>query len=84
MTRPSTLVDREGWRQLRDAATIRAHCEEVIADAANADMVKKYWGGNTRTFGALVAKVLQRSQGKADPVMANDILTDALVKAKPL
>ncbi|MBL8087711.1 MAG: Asp-tRNA(Asn)/Glu-tRNA(Gln) amidotransferase subunit GatB [Chthonomonas sp.] len=69
---PSSLVEKKGATQISDPDAIAALCQKAMDD--NADVVAKYRGGQTTTFGFLVGKVMRESQGRANAAMVNDIL----------
>ncbi len=72
----STIVEREGLRQLSDEGAIRAAIAEVIA--ASPEQVATYRGGKAGTLGWFVGQVMKKTGGKANPQMVNALLKKAL------
>jgi Asp-tRNA(Asn)/Glu-tRNA(Gln) amidotransferase B subunit len=54
----------------------------VVQDAGNSAAVSNYRSGNVRALGALVAKVLALSHGRANPSVVAEELTDVLDNTK--
>lgn len=61
---------------IRDEAVLRPIIEQVLAD--NPKSVEEYRAGKTKNFQFLLGQTMRRTQGKADPGVLADILTDAL------
>ena len=70
------LIDREGLRQISDAAAIERLVDEVLAK--NARQVQDYRAGKEKAFHSLVGQVMKASQGKANPAQVNEILREKL------
>jgi aspartyl-tRNA(Asn)/glutamyl-tRNA(Gln) amidotransferase subunit B len=70
------LIDREGLRQISDAAAIERLVDEVLAK--NARQVQDYRAGKEKAFQSLVGQVMKASQGKANPAQVNEILRKKL------
>ena len=75
------IVAAEGLAQIGDEAAVLAIVREVIAE--NAGPVAEYRAGKQKTFGFLVGQVMKRSGGKANPALANKVLTRELTEAEP-
>lgn len=73
---PDVIIDEQGLRQVNDADAIQALVTEVIE--ASPDQVRQYHDGNTKVLGYLVGQVMKRSQGKANPKQANQMLREQL------
>ncbi len=73
---PRTIMEREGLRQISDAAMIEKVIEEVLA--ANPKQVEAYRGGKTGVLGFLVGQVMKATRGQANPVMVNELLRKKL------
>jgi aspartyl-tRNA(Asn)/glutamyl-tRNA(Gln) amidotransferase subunit B len=69
---PAAIVDREGLAQVSDAGAIEGLVDEVLA--ANADKVEEYRGGKDKLLGFFVGQVMQRSSGKANPQLVNEVV----------
>ncbi len=72
----AAIVEEKGLKQVTDTGAIEAVIDEVLA--ANADKVEQYKGGKDKLFGFFVGQVMQKTQGKANPAMVNQILKDKL------
>ncbi len=70
------IIDAEGLKQVTDTGAIEGLVDEVIA--ANPDQVAEYLGGKDKLIGFFVGKVMQASQGKANPGMVNQLLKKKL------
>lgn len=72
---PEKIVEKKGLKQVTDTEAIEAIIDNVIA--SNPDNVTAYKNGKTNLMGWFVGQTLKLSQGKANPVIVNQ-----LVKAK--
>ncbi|MBL4588716.1 MAG: Asp-tRNA(Asn)/Glu-tRNA(Gln) amidotransferase subunit GatB [Alphaproteobacteria bacterium] len=72
----SVIVEEKGLKQVTDTGAIEAIIDEVIAE--NPDNVESYRGGKDRLFGFFVGQTMKKSQGKANPVVVNEILKKKL------
>ncbi len=70
------VIDAEGLKQVTDTGAIEGLVDEVIA--ANPDQVAEYLSGKDKLIGFFVGKVMQASQGKANPGMVNQLLKKKL------
>jgi aspartyl-tRNA(Asn)/glutamyl-tRNA(Gln) amidotransferase subunit B len=70
------IIDAEGLKQVTDTGAIEGLVDEVIA--ANPAQVAEYLGGKDKLIGFFVGKVMQASQGKANPGMVNQLLKKKL------
>ena len=70
------IIAAEGLKQVTDTGAIEALVDEVIA--ANPGQVAEYLGGKDKLIGFFVGKVMQASQGKANPGMVNQLLIKKL------
>ncbi len=70
------IIEAKGLKQITDSGEIEAIVDEVIA--ACPDQVQQYKDGNEKVIGFLVGQVMQKSKGKANPGMANKMLTEKL------
>ncbi len=70
------IINAEGLKQVTDTDAIEGLVDEVIA--ANPDQVAEYLGGKDKLIGFFVGKVMQASQGKANPGMVNQLLKKKL------
>ncbi|MDD7363111.1 MAG: Asp-tRNA(Asn)/Glu-tRNA(Gln) amidotransferase subunit GatB [Peptoniphilus sp.] len=74
--KPKAIIDEEGLAQIGDVAEIEAFVKEVLDE--NPESVEQYRNGKDRVVGFLVGQVMKKSRGKANPQMANELLTKFL------
>ena len=67
-----SIIEAKGLKQITDTGAIEAIVDDVIA--ACPDQVEQFKNGNDKVIGFLVGQVMQRSKGKANPQMANELL----------
>ncbi len=60
--------------QVSDEGSISGIVDEVLADPASAKAVEDLRGGNDKVIGFLVGQVMKKSQGKANPALAQDLI----------
>ena len=70
------IIDKEGLKQVTDTGAIESLVYEAIA--ANQGQLAEYLGGKEKLIGFFVGKVMQASQGKANPGMVNQLLKQKL------
>jgi aspartyl-tRNA(Asn)/glutamyl-tRNA(Gln) amidotransferase subunit B len=70
------IVAERGLTQISDTSALEAIVAEVLAE--NLDAVEKYKAGNAKLFAFLVGQVMKKSQGKANPQLANQMLRERL------
>jgi aspartyl-tRNA(Asn)/glutamyl-tRNA(Gln) amidotransferase subunit B len=70
------IIAERGLEQVSDTGAIEAVVDQIIAD--NPDKVAEYKGGKDKLMGWFVGQVMKASQGKANPQMANEILSKKL------
>ncbi|MCL6624620.1 MAG: Asp-tRNA(Asn)/Glu-tRNA(Gln) amidotransferase GatCAB subunit B, partial [Fimbriimonadales bacterium] len=75
---PDVIVQREGKQQISDEAFLRKVVSEVLNQ--NGDAVEKYRGGKSGVLGFLVAQVMKKTQGQANPEVVNRLLREELEK----
>ncbi|VEJ35787.1 Aspartyl/glutamyl-tRNA(Asn/Gln) amidotransferase subunit B [Aedoeadaptatus ivorii] len=74
--KPADIIEAEGLTQIGDASAIEGIVEEVLAE--NPESVQQFLNGKDRVVGFLVGQVMKKSRGKANPQMANEMLTNKL------
>jgi aspartyl-tRNA(Asn)/glutamyl-tRNA(Gln) amidotransferase subunit B len=72
------IIAEQGLKQVTDTGAIEAIVDEVIA--ANPGQVEEYLGGKDKLIGFFVGQVMQKSKGKANPGMVNELIKKKLVK----
>jgi aspartyl-tRNA(Asn)/glutamyl-tRNA(Gln) amidotransferase subunit B len=75
---PAAIARAKGLEQITDEGAVDAVVEEVIAE--NPDAAAKVRAGNLGTIGFLVGRVMQKSNGKANPRLVNDLLKNKLTE----
>jgi len=73
---PEEIIEREGLRQISDAASLEKIVDEVIA--ANPKQAEQYRAGKTAVLGFLVGQVMKATRGQANPALVNEILRGRL------
>lgn len=77
---PEKYVEEHGLKTVADDGALRAAIEQIVAD--NPQSVEDYRSGKKKAIGFLVGQTMKATQGKADPGMVNQILTELLNDAK--
>jgi len=77
---PSEIIKEKGLVQITDEKEIEKIIEEVITK--NQNVVEDYKKGKTNAFQYLIGQIMARTQGKASPQAARDILNRYLTKSK--
>ena len=70
------IIEAKGLKQITDTGAIEAIVDEVIATCP--EQVQQLKDGNDKVIGFLVGQVMQKSKGKANPQMANQLLKEKL------
>jgi aspartyl-tRNA(Asn)/glutamyl-tRNA(Gln) amidotransferase subunit B len=73
---PAEVVKSKGMAQVSDPKAIEGAVDKVLAD--NPNVVTDYKSGKQGVIGFLVGKVMQATQGKANPKLVNEILKKKL------
>ena len=69
---PLEIVDNKNLRMQRDTGALQTSIEQICAEFPAE--VEKFKSGKQQVFGFLIGQIMKRSQGKADPVEATDLL----------
>ena len=69
-------IDERGLGMISDPAAIEAIVDEFLA--AHPDEVEAFRGGKTKLQGFFVGQLMKKTGGKADPKLANQILSKKL------
>jgi aspartyl-tRNA(Asn)/glutamyl-tRNA(Gln) amidotransferase subunit B len=75
---PAAIARAKGLEQITDEGAVDAVVEEVITE--NPDAAAKVRAGNLGTIGFLVGRVMQKSKGRANPRLVNDLLKSKLTE----
>ena len=73
---PKAIVDERGLGMISDPAAIQAIVDELLA--AHPDEVEAFRGGKNKLQGFFVGQLMKKTGGKADPKLANQILSRKL------
>ena len=73
---PKAIVDERGLGMISDPAAITAIVEELLA--AHPAEVEAFRGGKNKLQGFFVGQLMKKTGGKADPKLANQILSQKL------
>jgi aspartyl-tRNA(Asn)/glutamyl-tRNA(Gln) amidotransferase subunit B len=70
------IVEREGLAQVSDTGAIEQAIQEVLD--ANPKQLEQYRSGKVQLFGFFVGQCMQKTKGKANPKVVNEILKGML------
>lgn len=77
-TDPRRLAEERNLLQVSDEGAIAAIVDEVLADPASAKAVEDIRSGNDKAIGYLVGQIMKKSQGKANPGLAQKLIRERL------
>jgi aspartyl-tRNA(Asn)/glutamyl-tRNA(Gln) amidotransferase subunit B len=77
---PKKIVEDKGLIQITDENKIEEIVQQVLKE--NPEAVSRYLAGKTQVLGFLAGQVMKKTKGKANPQIANKLLTEALNKIK--
>lgn len=70
------IIEVKGLKQITDTGAIESIVDEVISNCS--EQVQQFKDGNEKVIGFLVGQVMQKSKGKANPQMVNQLLKEKL------
>ncbi|TKB11632.1 Asp-tRNA(Asn)/Glu-tRNA(Gln) amidotransferase subunit GatB [Desulforhopalus sp. IMCC35007] len=73
---PETIVEEKNLIQVSDESELMAIVAEIIA--ANPTQAEDFRNGKSKIMGFFVGQLMQKTKGKANPKMANDLFVKAL------
>lgn len=73
---PKQLVEKKGLIQISDPGELEAIIDEVIA--SHPQEVEKFKAGKTKLKGFFVGQVMKKTQGRADPQLTNQLISQKL------
>ena len=76
---PRTLAEQKNLLQVSDESAVAAVVDDVLADPASASSIADIVAGKEKAIGYLVGQVMKRSQGKANPAMAQKIIRQKIL-----
>jgi len=71
-----TIVKEKNLVQVSDEGELMAIVEEIVA--ANPSQAEEFRNGKTKLMGYFVGQLMQKTKGKANPKMANELFNKAL------
>ena len=75
---PREIAESKNLLQVSDESAIAAIVEEVLADPASAASIADIKAGKDKAIGYLVGQIMKKSQGKANPALAQKLIRERL------
>ena len=75
---PREIAEQKNLLQVSDEGAIAAIVDEVLSDPASAKAVADIQSGNDKAIGFLVGQIMKKSQGKANPALAQKLIRERL------
>jgi len=75
---PETVVKEQNLVQMSDEGDLLRIVAEILA--ANPEQVAQYRAGKTKVMGFLVGQLMQQTKGRANPQLANQLISKALAE----
>ena len=72
------IAGEKNLLQVSDEGAIAAIVDEVLADPSSAKAIEDIKNGNDKVIGFLVGQVMKKSQGKANPALAQKLIRDKI------
>jgi aspartyl-tRNA(Asn)/glutamyl-tRNA(Gln) amidotransferase subunit B len=69
---PETIIEEKGLKQIGSVDELEAMVKELIA--ANPGQVAEYRSGKEKLFGFFVGQMMQKTKGKGNTQMINDLI----------
>lgn len=76
---PRTIAEAKNLLQVSDEGAIVAFVDEVLADPASHKAIEDIKNGNDKVIGFLVGQVMKKSQGKANPELAQKLIRERII-----
>lgn len=73
-----SIANSRNLVQMSDESAVAAIVDEVIADPSSQKSIADIRAGNDKAIGFLVGQIMKKSQGKANPALAQKLLRDRL------
>lgn len=73
---PNLIVEEKNLIQITDSSAIESAIDDVLN--SNPKQVEEFKSGKEKVIGFLVGQVMQRTKGKANPKMVNEIMREKL------
>ncbi len=71
---PRAIAERKNLIQVSDEGAIAAIVDEVLADPASSKAIEDIKNGNDKVIGFLVGQIMKKSEGKANPALAQKLI----------
>ncbi len=75
---PRKIAEERNLLQVSDEGVIAAIVDEVLADPGSQKAVEDIKAGNDKAIGFLVGQIMKKSQGKANPALAQKLIKERL------
>lgn len=75
---PLEIAEAKNLLQVSDEGAIAAIVDEVLSDPGSAKAVADIRAGNDKAIGFLVGQIMKKSQGKANPALAQKLIRERL------
>jgi aspartyl-tRNA(Asn)/glutamyl-tRNA(Gln) amidotransferase subunit B len=75
---PREIAEAKNLLQVSDESAIAAIVDEVLADPASAQSIADIREGKDKAIGYLVGQIMKKSQGKANPALAQKLIRERL------
>lgn len=75
---PRAIAERKNLLQVSDESAIAAIVDEVLADPVSQKSVEDIKAGKDKAIGYLVGQIMKKSQGKANPALAQKLIRERL------
>ncbi|HJP81061.1 MAG TPA: Asp-tRNA(Asn)/Glu-tRNA(Gln) amidotransferase subunit GatB [Candidatus Saccharimonadales bacterium] len=75
---PREIAERKNLLQVSDESAIAAIVDEVLADPASQKSLDDIKAGKEKAIGYLVGQIMKKSQGKANPALAQKLIKERL------
>lgn len=72
------IAESKNLIQVNDSGFVESVVDEVMSDPVSQKAIEDVRAGNDKAIGYLVGQVMKRSQGKANPEMANQLIRKKL------
>ncbi len=77
-TQPRAIAEQKNLLQVSDEGAIAQIVDDVLADPASQKAVEDIKAGNDKAIGYLVCQIMKKSQGKANPALAQKLIRERL------
>lgn len=74
--KPRVIAEAKNLLQVSDESAIAAVVDEVLADPANSKAIEDIASGNERVIGFLVGQIMKKTNGKANPALAQKLIRE--------